>query len=225
MNKKTIITISTILGLTVIVGGFWYVGKKNIYEITNDKSGGQEKIETVKKNIEEENDQVKFFANSEKEKNIGYDPSSYKGWNTYKNKDYGFEIKYPSTWEYKEYREGTKVGEENLPPNEVTMVTFGTPESFQGGHIWGISFFPKSDQIEEEISKVGSQFSDRKEKRKKVKFSNVDALLVTINTNQRKNWTSEKVYFSKEGVLFQIGNGAELNEKFEQFYSSFKFIK
>ena len=131
-------------------------------------------------------------------------------WQVYQNEKFGFKIKYPPKWINNEYDDNN--------------ILFGTPESRSGGYIWGISIH-EPDELERVISQMGRQFDDRKETREEVEVNEeIDALLVTVTTNQYVGWISKTVYFEKYGQLFSIGNGAVKNENFELFYKSIEFI-
>jgi len=129
-------------------------------------------------------------------------------WLAYRNEEFGFQIKYPQGWIYKEYDD---------------TIYFGTPESKSGGYIWGISIYQPSE-LEKIIMQTGNQFADRKETREKIKMDkNVSGILVTVTTNKHTDWISKKVYFEKNDQLFAIGNGAIDDNRFKAFYKSFEF--
>ncbi len=131
-------------------------------------------------------------------------------WKTYRNKQFGYEIKYPKDWLYKE---------------DGGTIYFGTLESKSGGYIWAISVHQPSE-LEQLISQTGNQFNDRKETRGKITLNtNISGTLVTVMTGKYTNWISKKLYFEKNNQLFVIGNGAIVDDRFEIFYKSFNFYK
>ena len=86
MNKKIIIGVA-ILILAIAAGGFWYVKIQKEEIITKPK----EKVV-----VEEENS----------------DEIDASNWKTYRNEEYGFEVKYPSNWVFVEESEKIKFSEE-----------------------------------------------------------------------------------------------------------------
>lgn len=151
--------------------------------------------------------------------------NSISNWNTYRNQEFGFEVRYPESWEYKELTMGKKIGRENKP-DIVKGISFGTKESFPGGYIWGIDFYDNPQEFETISDQTGTQFPDRIETREQLEFNNIKGILISVAANEGK-WISKKIFFSKNNILFVIGNGAMPNyEKyFADFYSSFRFIQ
>ncbi len=105
MNKKTIITISTVLGLAIIAGGFLVLQKTGKQEVVKNN----QKIEIVKNDENEskqktENQEKDNQNNQEKVEELKVEDIDTSNWKTYRNEEYGFEVKYPEGWEVEEIK-------------------------------------------------------------------------------------------------------------------------
>lgn len=207
MKKKNLIIIGLILVLGVIAGSFWYWKSRNEKVTENKEVENEELVGDKNKDVNQENTQL-----NQKPEVINSSQFNFKGWKTYRNKNYNFEVKYPPNWIYSEGN---------------YLVGFDTHDSVPGGPLFGI-FFENPDNLEKLISGMGNQFSDRKEERKKVELNGIEGLMVTVTTNELKigeqYWISKNIYFVKDGTLFIVGANTEYKGKSYPIYASFRFI-
>jgi hypothetical protein len=134
-----------------------------------------------------------------------------KDWNTYTNEMFGYRLKYPKGWIFEEF-------------DEYSYVGFGTPDSKEGGYIWG-AYVVASDILEKDISSTGIQFENRVEARENVfNEHGIDFLLVTVTNRNNSNWISKKVYTKHDDLYIVVNNGAVENKLFYNFYNSLESI-
>jgi len=81
MNKK-VITISIILILAIVAGGFWYASNQN--NVIPEKSG-----------IQNEQKNEKISQNNQDIEELKIEDIDTSDWKTYRNEEFGFEIKLP----------------------------------------------------------------------------------------------------------------------------------
>jgi len=199
-NKNTILTrlgretllLTTILAITVIaVSGCVNKPQEEIVVVPED-------------NKQEESDQAgtagtdKVVKEEEQEENISTSTDEEIdtfNWLTYRNEEYGFEVKYPEGWETYSY---------NL--SDGKSIAFGTYESKPGGYIWGINIYNNISDMRGLIKKQGSQFTDRLEKREKIITNEVEGILVTVTTPSHPTWISKSIFITKNNKLEKMRN-------------------
>ncbi len=156
---------------------------------------------------------------------------------TYLNKSLGFQINYPKVlavfdekksdsmmdlaacnkqeWEYNE----------SISQN-FSEVSFGPKCSKSGGYILSVSVH-KDKSAKDIINDIGMQFKDRKVSSQNITLDGKSAQLVTVTTNELKDWKSQVViYDDGANRIITIGGGGDkFQALFTQFYKSFIFIR
>ncbi len=112
MNKKTIITISTILGLTIIVGGFLILQKTRNQGMINKQQ--KQKIEIVKNNENESKQDIKNQKkdnqnNQEKVEELKIEDIDTSNWKTYRSEICGIEFSYPDSYHLQVFNEDKNI--------------------------------------------------------------------------------------------------------------------
>jgi len=152
------------------------------------------------------------------------DPAS--GWQTYKDSNGFFEVKYPKKLGFGGEEWVFEVDTDARNKTGVGNVYFGPPSTKSGGFVWGI-YFSADVCLEDLINQVGSQFNDRKIVKNEINVSGKPALLVTVTTNEVENWISRSIYIkdSKFDNYYIIKNGAIDLSEFEYFYKSLRLVQ
>lgn len=145
------------------------------------------------------------------------------GRQTYKNTDFGFELKYSKGWKMLK-----EINSKDASYPIPLWVSFGTGiygnEGYDG-EFFVLVYDKRSVGLEEVIGEYGKQFSDRLEKRQKIMIDGIPALKITITTPSNPSWILEETVIEHGGYIYLVGNGAVENALFNDFYNSFKFLK
>jgi len=151
MNKKTL-TILGIVLLTIIAGSFWFV-----------KNSGEQKTKSnvIPTEVEESTSSVDGSQNvqntntsvipaeagiQEEASDILYNPDGTidtSNWQTYRNEEYGFEVRYPEDWVAEDYITAC------IGLADCAIDCKKTPDRC---NIKGVSFYEKSNKISSAVS-------------------------------------------------------------------------
>lgn len=147
------------------------------------------------------------------------------GWQTYRSY-YGFQIQYPPEWRViYEQDFKTRADQAQSPRIDVSFGTgtFGN-EGYEGDFF--IEVYDKTlVDVTQTIKDMGSQFSDRQEKREHIVVGGVPALKTVVTTAEVPNWVYEKVIIEQRDKVYVIHNGAMEHDLFDEFYNSIRFDK
>ncbi len=164
MNKKLLITIGIILGLAIVVGGFYIASQsQNNADLTQ--------TDTEHKEIKRNNNQKDNQENQEnKIKELKAENIDTSNWKEYCNKEYGFCVKYPRNWILKREEKNNAVISLNSPKNEKLL------NEIKKGNIYGEGYM-------EDISiNYWNQIKDEEEnKANEIDANNLESL---INNNR-----------------------------------------
>ena len=128
-------------------------------------------------------------------------------WLIYINQNYNYQIEYPATMK--------------APSSSYDSAMFSEGEYYDK---WGILVHSKDDVVLDHLKSFGSQFEDRKSTEEKIEINGVSADLVTVTTKSFPNWYGRMVFIDHGDFIYQISNGAIKDDRFEDFYKSFKFV-
>jgi len=128
MSKKAIITIVIAVVILVVAGGWFWYGEK------------QKPVrEPVVQNGAEQVDDNQPVLDAGSEINNQQSEIDMSDWQTYRNEEYGFEVRYPEGWEMKE---------------ENNKLSFIDPDNYEDFYKWTemeIGFWDNVDSLEEKI--------------------------------------------------------------------------
>lgn len=186
MSKKIIISIVAVIILTLIGGGVWY----------------WQKSETVNPPVTENENPKSETINTD-------------DWQTYRNEEYGFEVKYPSTW---------------LLNNTQSSIYIKYKKDWEFGMKEGFSAFGVSiikENLQEFIKSYDSDFLDgepltRIIKEEKYDLEGIPATKLTSNNAEGVNGNFIFVKYNKNNYLITFN---ENEKRHKEILSTFKFIK
>ena len=137
MSKKAIITVVIAVVVLAAVGGaVWYATRPSL------RQGGQENNPVVTENNGQGSQDSNNIENNQLQGEVVGSPAAdvdTSNWQTYRNEEYGFEVRYPEGWGIKE---------------ENNKLSFIDPDNYEDFYKWTemqIGFWDNVDNLEEKL--------------------------------------------------------------------------
>jgi len=141
-------------------------------------------------------------------------------WKTYRNEEFGFEIKYPNGW---------GIIDESVDSNSLSVYIGDKSKYGKGygydGDIFLFARYEAISSIEELVNKKGSQFSDKKVNIEDIYIDGVEAFKTVVSTDEFPNWYSQSVIIEDEGKIYSVNTGRKEKILFDAIYKTFNFLK
>lgn len=147
-------------------------------------------------------------------------------WQTYRNEEYGFEFRYPSSWFAKEI---VNIEENNIWDN----IIFGEPGSFSDGGTWSVMVCMRSNKgctenaARTKINEVVSHREDKRFTEKQLTVNGIEAVYIMIEYAEEVDGDGYTENFIVSGLdsIVLLGNGRKSeSDNFLKFVNSFRRV-
>ena len=205
MKTKNIVLILTILLVVVILGVFFGLEKREV------------RAPTVKNN-EKIKETTKTATSTKETENSEIDTSN---WKTYRNEEFGFEVRYPEEWGVIS----------NQKSNNELRVYLGYEDKYGShgyeGEMYIFVYTDKSNNfLENQIKNIGKQYGDQRvEVRDRIIIDKLPATKVIITSNKNKDFYVDMIYLKKSRYIYVINNFYKTNTKISEIYKTFKLLR
>lgn len=229
--KSTWKLIVLVLILALLGVGLWLIQEKDQEKII-EQAKLEETVREAKKAVKQTNSSIDDPDTLEVETpENSISDTSY--WKTYRNEDFGFEVKIPRNWIFSD-AEYTKEEVRN-DPDKAVQFGFGTPISKSGGFLTGVniqslkkdSTKQEIDRKKEEYAKTGHQLMVREVF---INGQSMKLICPTTGCDADESFLGKSYIFDHDGlfwtILFGTDSKHDKEEKaiFEAFSSSFLLI-
>ncbi|OGF28294.1 hypothetical protein A2477_03325 [Candidatus Falkowbacteria bacterium RIFOXYC2_FULL_47_12] len=190
MNKKVIISVATVIILALIGGGvFWYLK-------TQKREVNPPVTENKPEQTQDNNNQLQRQVASSTTKDI-----DMSNWETYRNEEYGFEVKYPEGWElseeYKQYNSHNVIAVKKMFVNQygstdgsIIKINVYSVDNKKDVREWLDKLFP----VDSETSTL--------HKISNIKIASIEATYRTITSNVSGGYFNDVAFQNNNDIYY-----------------------
>ncbi len=128
MHKKAFTSTIVLISMIILVSaGVFLIATKTHNNVTPVE---QEVVNSDTQNVSETSNEVQISSETSNEMNVAENTIDTSNWQTYKNEEYGFEVKYPKDYVYSEvdgvrfYKKQCEMNKFNICPKGISINTY-----------------------------------------------------------------------------------------------------